>query len=316
MFKIIDLNTLGLGQEFPENIYFVLRGWMDSNNIIIKGDPNVIIDTSYCKSEKETESIFSFCGMKPDDLDMIVNTHNHADHTGGNNKLQLLSGAKIAMHEYDAHYVNLWDESGLNLDFSDWELPKFSVDNILTDGDILSFPPFDFKVIHSPGHSGGNIVLYDSKYEPLLSGETILNGDFGSVHCFREGNRALFDLRDSIKRLAQLPIRLILPAHGGPITNPQKCIDDCLRRINILIKEPIKMGYHFIRRWFIHAVLIRGEMEREKLFSHVSEIENFYAINKRYIKINNKDLFNEIVDDFIERGVLVDRDNRLSVINP
>ena len=63
-------------------------------------------------------------------------------------------------------------------------------------------------------------------------------------------------------------------------------------------------------------MLIRGEMEREKLFSHVSEIENFYAINKRYIKINNKDLFNEIVDDFIERGVLVDRDNRLSVINP
>jgi glyoxylase-like metal-dependent hydrolase (beta-lactamase superfamily II) len=105
MFKIIDLNTLGLGQEFPENIYFALRGWMDSNNVIIRGKPNVIIDTSYCKSEKETESIFSFCGMKPDDLNMIVNTHNHADHTGGNSRLQSLSGAKIAMHEYDAHYV-------------------------------------------------------------------------------------------------------------------------------------------------------------------------------------------------------------------
>ncbi|MBI4619365.1 MAG: MBL fold metallo-hydrolase [Desulfobacterales bacterium] len=315
MFKIVDLNTLGLGKEFPENIYFIQRGWMDSNNIIIKGNPNVIIDTSYCKSEKETESIFSFCGMRAEDLDMIVNTHNHADHTGGNNKLQSLSDAKIAMHEYDAHYVNLWDESGLNLDFSAWELPKFSVDNILTDGDILSFPPFDFKVIHSPGHSGGNIVLYDSKYELLLSGETILNGDFGSVHCFREGNRALFDLRDSIKRLAQLPIRLILPAHGVPITNPQKCIDDCLRRINTLIKEPIKMGYHFIRRWFIHALLIRGEMEREKLFSHVSEIENFYAINKRYIKTDDKGLFDELVDDFIERGVVVDRDGKLSVIN-
>ena len=233
MFKIINLNTLGLGQGFPENIYFVLRGWMDSNNILIKGKPNVIIDTSYCKSEEETESIFSFCGMKPDDLDMIVNTHNHADHTGGNNKLQLLSGAKIAMHEYDAHYVNLWDESGLNLDFSAWELPKFSVTNILSHGDILSFPPFEFKVLHTPGHSGGCIVLYDSKYELLLSGETILNHDFGSVHCFREGNRALFDMRESIESLVNLPIKLILPAHGEPITDPQKCIDGCLRRINL-----------------------------------------------------------------------------------
>ena len=75
------------------------------------------------------------------------------------------------------------------------------------------------------------------------------------------------------------------------------------------------MGYHLIRRWFIHAVLIRGEMEREKLFSHVSQIENFYAINKRYIKADNKDLFDELVDDFIGRGVLVERDNRLSVMN-
>lgn len=75
------------------------------------------------------------------------------------------------------------------------------------------------------------------------------------------------------------------------------------------------MGYHFIRRWFIHALLIRGEMEREKLFSHVSEIENFYAINKRYIKADDKGLFDELVDDFIERGVVVDRDGKLSVIN-
>ena len=119
MLRAVDLKTSGFGKEFPENIFFIQRGWMDSNNILIKGDPNVIIDTSYCKSEDETESAFPLCGMKPDELDLIVNTHNHADHTGGNSRLHSLSGAKIAMHEYDAHYVNIWDESGLNLDFSD-----------------------------------------------------------------------------------------------------------------------------------------------------------------------------------------------------
>lgn len=313
MLKMIDLNSLGLENKVPENLYFFIRGWMNSNNIIIKGKPNVIIDTGYCKSEGQTETAFSLCGMKPHELDLIVNTHCHADHTGGNNKLHSLSGAKIAMHEYEAHYVNIWDENGLNLDFADWELPKFTVTDTLSDGDVLSMPPFEFEVLHTPGHSGGSIVLYDGKYELLISGEAILNSDIGAIHCFLEGNRALFDARESIKMLARLPVRLILPAHGGPITNIEKCMADCMRRVNLFIEDPEKMGYHLIRRWFIHALIIKGEMNREKLLDYVSGVKNFYMVNKRYIKADNAGLFNEIVDDFVARSILVERDGRLSV---
>src|SRR5919206_1721684 len=45
-------------------------------------------------------------GWDPSDLRVIINTHLHIDHAGGNAEMQEVSGAGIHIHRHDAAYTD------------------------------------------------------------------------------------------------------------------------------------------------------------------------------------------------------------------
>jgi len=88
-------------------------------------------------------------------LKYIINTHGHADHTAGNEKLKKTFHSKIVMHKL----------SHTNLDIS------------VVDGDVIRLGSVAVKVIHTPGHSPDSIcLLTDGK---LLTGDTLFVGRCG-----------------------------------------------------------------------------------------------------------------------------------------
>ena len=128
------------------------------------------------------------------EIDTILNTHGHGDHTAGNARLKAKTGARIVIHDLDA---NGFPQADLRL----------------TDDTSLQLGAITFDVMHSPGHSPGGICLHAQGN--LFTGDTLFVGDSGRTD-LAGGHRPT--LGASIRRLMRLPDQTIVwPGHDyGP----------------------------------------------------------------------------------------------------
>jgi glyoxylase-like metal-dependent hydrolase (beta-lactamase superfamily II) len=127
-------------------------------------------------------------------IEYIVNTHGHGDHTAGSAKLKFLTGARIVIHALDAGAV-----------------PEADI-RLSAEGDLL-VGAITFRVLHTPGHTPGGICLYAEGQ--LFTGDTLFVGDSGRTD-LPGGHRPT--LGASIRRLMQLPdSTTVWPGHDyGP----------------------------------------------------------------------------------------------------
>lgn len=180
------------------SILFIPGYNMDSNCYLID---DMLVDTGTGLNAENLLSRIESHGIKRDDISLIVNTHCHFDHIGGN---YLFEDADIAVHEIDAMSMRNRDDLGTSMNA--FENPLNSrVDIDLKDGDTLR----GFKVIHTPGHTGGGICLWDGTN--LISGDTVFS--HGGVGRWDIGGN-FDDLKNSVYKLTQLDVVNLFPGHG------------------------------------------------------------------------------------------------------
>jgi len=128
------------------------------------------------------------------DIETIVNTHGHGDHTAGSAALKARTGARVLIHALEAAAVP-------------------DADVRLSGDEDLQVGAITFKVIHTPGHTPGGICLYAEGN--LFTGDTLFVGDSGRTD-LKGGHRPT--LGASIRRLMTLPDDTVVwPGHDyGP----------------------------------------------------------------------------------------------------
>lgn len=180
------------------NIVFIPGYNMDSNCYLIE---DMLVDTGTGFNEEYLISQIERHGVNRKDISLVVNTHCHFDHIGGNH---LFEDAEIAVHELDAISMKNRDDLGTSMNAFENEANS-RVDIELKDGDEIR----GFKIIHTPGHTAGGICLWDGVN--LISGDTVFS--HGGVGRFDIGGN-LDDLRQSVFKLTQLDVINLLPGHG------------------------------------------------------------------------------------------------------
>lgn len=198
--------------EKINNVYCIPGIFADSNSYLIDNsnfdtDYNyILVDTGTGETENLYFSIKKL-GLDAKDIDLIVNTHCHFDHVGGNH---LFPNVKVAIGEDDAESL-IGDNSKLTCStMFGSKIKRHDVDIKLNEGDEIA----NFKVISTPGHTLGGISLYDG--EILICGDTIFaNGGIGRMDI--GGN--VQDMKDSLSKLKELDVKYLLPGHGPWVDN-------------------------------------------------------------------------------------------------
>jgi N-acyl homoserine lactone hydrolase len=165
------------------------------------GDPKGLereygIDPSWIKSlageQERVDRQLALLGLKPTDLDLVVNTHFHFDHAGGN---PLFAGVTVAAQEAElaawreSEEPRWWDAPGVQFRVAqgDWS-PLPGVEMLLTPG-------------HTPGHQSMLVRLRDKPWlftwDAVYTEEHWREGKLGAV-------RDVAAARSSLERLRQI----------------------------------------------------------------------------------------------------------------
>ncbi len=101
----------------------------------------------------------------------------------------------------------------------------------LRDGDVVPLGGCEFEVVHVPGHSQSDILLWNRETGAALVGDHLLKAF--SVNAFIEpphrGEAArpkpLLQYRQSLEKVRQLPLTKIYPGHGESFTGHRSLIE-------------------------------------------------------------------------------------------
>ncbi|RBQ22858.1 Hydroxyacylglutathione hydrolase [Candidatus Methanobinarius endosymbioticus] len=192
--------------EKIKNVFCIEGLGSDSNCYLID---DILVDTGTGLNKDYLPQKIQEAGLKTDDITMIVNTHAHYDHVGGN---YIFPNAKVAIHEKDAPIIRAESDPMSVGFFFGKSIQRHDVDIKLKENDKIA----NFEVIHTPGHSHGGISLWDG--EILISGDTIFaNGGFGRLDIGGDSE----EMANSLEKLSKLDVKYLLPGHG-PWTNNGK----------------------------------------------------------------------------------------------
>lgn len=148
---------------------------------------------------------------------MIINTHGHFDHIGGNRGVIDATGCELAIHKDDAPLLQRAAEHAQLFGLSTTQSPEPT--RLLEDGDVIELGDLSLKVIHTPGHSPGGICLHIGDF--LFVGDTLFSGSIGRTDLPGGNHRQLIENIKS-KLLCLADETRVCPGHGPTTTIGQE----------------------------------------------------------------------------------------------
>lgn len=129
-------------------------------------------------------------------LSLILNTHHHLDHVGGNKLLKSRFSCEVYSSAYDKSRIPTADRG-------------------LIEGDVIMLGRHRIEVISTPGHTLGHIVYWLPEHELLFSGDTVFVMGCGRLF---EGDAEM--MWSSLQKILALPATTrIFCAHEYTLAN-------------------------------------------------------------------------------------------------
>lgn len=147
----------------------------------------------------------------PKDVEYLLITHCHFDHTGGARSLRDGLGCAVVMHALDARFLEVGDNEVTAATWYGARLQPCSVDRRLTGEDEnISLGERTIRAVHIPGHSPGSVAYLTSS-----SGLKILFAQdvHGPLHPSLLSNAE--DYLASLQRLIDLDADVLCEGHYG-----------------------------------------------------------------------------------------------------
>jgi glyoxylase-like metal-dependent hydrolase (beta-lactamase superfamily II) len=188
---------------------------MTSNNCntyLIDASVKILIDPGHIMHFDHVRNGLSNLGLGLEDIGLLICTHAHPDHIEAA-QLFREGPTQIAMHQMSWQLIENFGkmiDPGMNIEA--YRPDIFLGDGKFTVGDVA------IQAIHTPGHAPGSITLLWPEKNALIVGDLIFKDGIGRTDIpGGDGNQ----LKQSIRRVAQMDADYLLPGHGDVIVGKE-----------------------------------------------------------------------------------------------
>ena len=218
-------------REIVSNVY-LMEGLSASNVYLLTArDELTLVDAGLSSDVDRIVGQLEEGGYALAQFRAIVLTHAHGDHVGGAADLARRSGAQIVAHRDEVPYIEQTQSlrpSSLVGRVMNWlssrvlfRMDACEVDRAVEEGDVLEALG-GLEVAHTPGHTPGAMSLYQRERRILFCGDALFNADPMSGRPGLDFPIRLISVdnaqaRESVRKLAELPIDVLCCGHGEPI---------------------------------------------------------------------------------------------------
>ncbi len=237
------------------------------NVYVLAGSDGLIYDAGYGKKKmvkyliRQIEEIRNLYESQNKEFNItrILPSHWHPDHSSGLKLLRKYLGVKVVLTKKTSEIIKNMENFREHFEPQDVQEDMLSIrnrrrrikdklqrliwwrfyrrlygldtindpDEIINNNSEISINGEKWNIFPSPGHASDHISLYNEEKGILFSGDNVLRTIttwLGPPECNVE------DYVKSIEKLQTLPnLRLILAAHGSPITNPRERVGEILK---------------------------------------------------------------------------------------
>ncbi|NIJ54099.1 MBL fold metallo-hydrolase [Dyadobacter arcticus] len=214
-------------KQVSEHVYQISLG--EVNAFVIEDNGLTLVDTGSKNSKDKIFSAIKRAGKNPDDINKIILTNAHPDHSGSAADIKGTLGIPIYAHSEDAALVEKgiggrlphhpspgiinWIIYNALIKRSPNETEPCTIAYRISDNDILPIAG-GIQVIHTPGHSKGHVALLVKSDSVLIAGDICANL-IGLDYCTIYEDRQLGI--KSVLKAADFEFDIAVFGHGSPL---------------------------------------------------------------------------------------------------
>lgn len=297
-------------------LHVLARTYPSANMVLLRGCRPLLFDTGFGSDFAATEHLLRTAGLSPADLTLVVNSHYHCDHSGGNHGFQQHYGLPIAAHATEARLINARDPRAGAAEWLDQPIEAYQVTRELEDGEEIDLGERRLRVVHTPGHSAGHICLYAPAEGVLLAGDAVHADDVAWINLFTEGAAPLERAIASLHKLAALDVRWMCSGHSPPTSAAAAAIAAALERYERWRSDPQRLAWHACKRIFTYHLMLLDGMPLEQVGPYLVGCPWFVAYSSEVFAQVPTDFVEPFLAELARSGAATVRDGRLIACAP
>jgi glyoxylase-like metal-dependent hydrolase (beta-lactamase superfamily II) len=263
--------------------------WLGSVNVwLLEGDVLTLVDTgpSNERAAAALDAGLARHGHAVEDIELVLVTHHHLDHSGLASAIKERSGARVAAHRRTAEWGRDYharvaaerrfterllaahgvpqariEEAGPFFDYIATDSADYTVDTVLSDGDKVRAGDRTLRVVFRPGHSttdtlfvdedSGDAFVGDHLLATITTGAEIMPTELPGT----ERRRALLEYLSNLRATRAMQLATCYAGHGPPIHDHRALIDERiafhserLDRVAELVRDGCTTAFEVARR--------------------------------------------------------------------
>lgn len=267
-------------------ITFFERGWLSSNCVLLQGNTeqegvNALVDSGYATHSEQTLALVSNA-LQGRPLDLLINTHLHSDHCGGNRLLQqTFPGLQTWIPPGLSQAVALWDQDAMTFAATGQVCEQFIFHRTVDAGNTVKLGNTPWEVHAAKGHDPHSIILFEPQHRVLISADALWENGFGVVFPELEGISAFDEVADTLDAIEALEPLWVLPGHGSPFTDAPSALEKARNRLNGFLQAPEKHTRYAIKVLLKFKLLELQKVSRQEFLSWCTQTPYLQMMAKR-----------------------------------
>jgi len=231
----IDINGWKYGKwQIMPGFWVITNRWQNFMYLLVGEHRSLLIDSGY--GEGNLREFVEEITEKPI---MVINTHGHFDHTGGNGWWPEVRMAQSSYQDCRLPFEPIQEKWFSQKPYKNFEAI------FVSDGDILELGNHEVEVISIPAHHDGSIALLDRKFRVLFTGDELESGQvLLFVGCKNsQFKRIVSSHKANMEKLKarRAEYDFICPAHNGCMLYPDAYLDDFIALDQQLLNETARI---------------------------------------------------------------------------